>query len=104
MSKLTYEDKIKIYEEKQAGETWSSLSAKYKVNPSVIQYLVRLIDKHGLDILRTTKNKYYTSYQKETIINRVLLNNESIVSVAIDEGLLSWSMLLNWIKKYKEMG
>ena len=104
MSKLTYEDKIKIYEEKQAGETWSSLSAKYKVNPSVIQYLVRLIDKHGFDILRTTKNKYYTSYQKETIINRVLLNNESIVSVAIDEGLLSWGMLLNWIKKYKEMG
>ena len=104
MSKLTYEDKINIYEEKQAGETWPSLCAKYKVNSSVIQYLVRLIDKHGFDVLRTNKNKYYTPYQKEQIINRVLLNNESIVSVAIDEGLLSWGMLTNWIKKYKEMG
>lgn len=32
------------------------------------------------------------------IMNRVLLNNESICSVAIDESLLQ-----NWIKDYKEM-
>ena len=93
MSKLSDDYKIKIYEERQAGETWSSLSTKYKVNQSVMQYLVRLIDKHGIDILRIIKNKYYSPIQKEAIINRVLLNNESIVSVAIDEGLLSWSML-----------
>ena len=103
MSKLSYDYKIKIYEERQAGETWSSLSAKYKVNSSVIQYLVRLIDKHGIDILRTNKNKYYPPYQKEQIINRVLINNEPVHFVAIDEGLLSCGMLQNWIKKYKEM-
>lgn len=33
-----------------------------------------------------------------------LLNNESLLSVAIDEGLSSPGMLANWIKNYKEMG
>mgnify|MGYP003545535197 CR=1 FL=1 len=37
-------------------------------------------------------------------MNRVLLNNESIFSVAIDEGLSSDGILNNWIKKYKENG
>ncbi|EHM90335.1 hypothetical protein HMPREF1021_02730 [Coprobacillus sp. 3_3_56FAA] len=66
--------------------------------------LIRLIDKHGFDILRTTKNKTYSSFEKERIINRVLLNNESIMSVSINEGLPSDGMLCNWILKYKENG
>ena len=37
-------------------------------------------------------------------INRVLINNEPIQTVAIDIGLLSDGMLHNWIKKYKENG
>lgn len=102
MSKLSYEDKINIYEERKKGITVSKLSKQYKVNHSVVQYLIRLIDKHSYDILRTSKNKYYPPYQKEQIINRVLLNGESITSVAIDEGLPSFGMLPNWISKYKE--
>lgn len=66
--------------------------------------MIRLIDKHGYGILRTTKNKTYTTYEKEQIINRVLLGRETIVSVSIDEGLLSFGILQNWIKKYKENG
>ena len=67
-------------------------------------YIVKLIDKHGFDILRTNKNKYYPPYQKEKIINRILIGNESANFVAIDEGLSSLGMLVNWIKKYKENG
>ena len=66
--------------------------------------MARIIDRHGLDILRTTKNKYYSVQEKEKIINRVILNNESILSVAIDSKLPSSGMLINWIKKYKENG
>ena len=29
-----------------------------------IRYLVRLIDKHGYDILKTTKNRKFNSYEK----------------------------------------
>ena len=82
----------------------NALVSKYNVRHEVVEYLTRLIDKHGLDILRTSKNKYYPPYQKEQIINRVLINNESRNSVAIDEGLPSSGMLANWISKYKEMG
>ena len=33
-----------------------------------------------------------------------LLDGESIITVSIDEGLISKGMLNNWIKNYKEMG
>ena len=102
MSKLTYEDKINIYQERKQGNTLDSISKKYGVRKDLIKYLIRLIDKHGYDILRTNKNRNFTSYEKERIINRVLINKEAACSVAIDEGLLSNGILFNWIKEYKE--
>ena len=76
---------------------------KYKIRTCSIDYLVSLIDKHGYDILRTYKNKFHTKYEKQEAIDRVLLNGELAWSVAIDTGLLSYGMLQNWIKRYKEM-
>ena len=104
MSKLSYEDKINIYYEKKKGRSRKDIASEYKIQQSNVQYLVRLIDKHGFNILRTTSNKKYTSEEKERIINRVIINNEASLSVAIDEGLSSVGMLINWIKEYKEMG
>ena len=102
MSKLSYEDKINIYQERKRGETRSNLSKKYSIGMDKIDYLTRLIDEHGFDILRTTKNRIFTKYEKQEIINRVLLNGETVLSVSIDEGLLSNGILFNWIKEYKE--
>ncbi|MBQ3142743.1 MAG: IS3 family transposase [Bacilli bacterium] len=104
MSKLTYDDKIKLYNDRKSGMSVSSVSKKYNVSMNVVNDLISLVDKHGFGILRTTKNRTFTPHEKERIINRVILNNESIRSVAIDEGLLSKGMLQNWIKKYTEMG
>jgi len=104
MSKLSYEDKINLYNDRKSGYSLSALSKKYDIAIHGVQYLCCLIDKHGFDILRTTKNRIFTPYEKEQIINRVILNNESVRSVAIDEGLLSKGMLVNWIKEYKNMG
>ncbi len=104
MSKLSYEDKINIYNERKQGNSVINISKKYEVRKDVIKYLIRLIDKHGYDILRTNKNRTFSSEEKERIINRVLINNESACSVAIDEGLLSQGMLQNWIKKYNDIG
>ena len=103
MTKLTYENRIEIYNKIKNGKSPTHLSKQYAIGVGKIRYLVRLIDKHGYDILRTTKNKYYSPSKKEKIINRVLLNNESMTSVSIDEGLLNSGILANWIKKYKEM-
>ena len=104
MSKITYEDKINIYQEKKQGVSFSIIKSKYNYGIHNIQYLERLIDKHGYDILRTTKNKIYSKDFKQDAIDRVLINNETVMSVAIDIGLPSDGLLQNWIKKYKEMG
>ena len=102
MAKLSYEDKVRIYYEKKKGRSKKDIASEYKIQESNVQYLVRLIDKHGFDVLRRGKNKYYSPSEKERIINRVLINNESSLSVAIDEKLSSLGMLINWIKQYKE--
>ena len=102
MGKLSFEDKINLYNDRKSGVWISSLCSRYKILHANVKYLTRLIDKHGYDILRKNRNKKFTSYEKEKIINRVLLNNESLLSVAIDEGLSSPGMLVKWIKKYRE--
>ena len=89
MSKLSYEDKINIYNNKKERISIKALSKKYDVRDIVIKYLVRVIDKHGYEVLRTNKNNYYSPNQKEQIINRVLIDGESIFSVTVDEGLSS---------------
>ena len=104
MSKLSYEDKISLYREKKEGISVKSLSRKYNIHENIINYMVSLIDKHGIDILRTSKNKEHPKYEKEEAINRVLINGEAVWTVDIDMGLLSYGMLQNWIKKYKEKG
>ena len=103
MSKLSYEDKINLYNDWKMGSSMTLLSKKYNIAIPGVQYLCRLIDKHGIDIL-TSKNKEHPKYEKEEAINRVLINGEAVWAVALDMGLLSKGMLINWIKKYKENG
>ena len=89
ISKLTYQDKINIYSEIKQGNSVVNISKKYGVRKDVIKYLIRLINKHGYDILITNKNRFFSLEEKEWIINRILVNNESVCSVAVDECLLS---------------
>ena len=102
MSKLTYEDKINLYNDKKKGMSIENLSNKYKVKKSVIIYLSALIDKHGIAILRTGKNKIHSKFEKQEAIDRVLINGEAKRAVALDIGLLSKGILDNWIKNYKK--
>ena len=104
MNKLSCEDKIELYKDYKSGYTLKELYKKYDVKRYVINYTVKIIDKHGINILKHEKNRHYSDKEKKRIIDRVLLNNESIHSVAIDEGLLQHSTLSRWVKKYKENG
>ena len=78
MSKLSYEDKINLYNDRKKEMTILSLCSKYNINHSLVEYMIRLIDKHGISILRTTSNKKYSTDEKELIINRILKNEEII--------------------------
>lgn len=69
MGKLSYDDKIKLYEERKNGVSLKSLSIKYKITTKNAQYLCCLIDKHGVDILRTIKNESYPKGFNEEVIS-----------------------------------
>ena len=104
MGKLSYEDKINLYNDKKQGMSLKSLSFKYNIRTKNAQYLYCLIEKHGFEILRTSKNKEYSKHFKQDAINRIIINHESIWAVALDIGLPNDGMLQNWVKKYKENG
>lgn len=76
MAKLTNEQRIEIYERRLKGETLSSLALEFNININRLKYLVRLLKKHGYNILRNGKNRCYSKEFKELIINRVLKENK----------------------------
>ena len=43
--KLTYEDKIQIYELRKQGESFKRLSNQFGVNVSGLKYMMKLIDR-----------------------------------------------------------
>ena len=102
MSKLSKKDKIEIFnlwQNYQVGVT--KLSRRYQVNPSSINYLFVLINRHGTAIL----DRPYTSYSitfREQAIKRVLVKDEAIYQVALDLGQKNKGILANWLRQYRE--
>ena len=94
----------KTYKKRKQGETVLSLSKEYQITSSKINYLVRLIDRHGFDILRSDKNNYYSPELKLEIINKVITDGKSIIDTAIEYGLASGGLLHSWINSYKDNG
>lgn len=76
MAKLTREQRIEIYHKRKSGVTIKSLSKQYGILQAHIKYLIRLIDKHGEDILRRDNNRYYSPELKHEMINKVLIGNQ----------------------------
>ena len=102
--KLTYEDKIEIYQLRKQGESLKNLSKKYDIADSNIKYLVRLIDQYGIKIVKKEKNRYYSPKLKQEIMNKVLLEGRSQLSVCIEYALPNRGLLSNWLAQYKKNG
>lgn len=101
ITKLSKKDKIEIchlWHDYQVG--LAELSQRYRVGRSNIDYLLALIDCHGLAILDQT----YTQEFREKSIKQALFGTKSIVQVSLDLGLRSSDMLNNLLRKYKENG
>ena len=102
--KLTYEDKVQIYELRKQGESFKRLSNQFEVNVSGLKYMVKLIERYGIEIVKKGKNRYYFPELKQEMIDKVLLESRSRISVALDYDLPNPSLLKNWIAQYKKDG
>ena len=102
--KLTYEDKVQIYELRKQGTSFKRLSNQFGVNVSGLKYMVKLIGRYGINIVKKGKNRYYSPKLKREMIDKVLLEGCSQQSVCLDYGLSNQGLLNNWIAQYKKNG
>ena len=58
--KLSYEDKVQIYELRKQDQRFKQLSKRFGVNASVLKYMVKLIDHYGIEIVKKGKNRYFS--------------------------------------------
>ncbi|MBQ2086041.1 MAG: transposase, partial [Oscillospiraceae bacterium] len=93
MAKITNKERLEMWEKWKEGEGTVRLSQEYGIDESKIRYLVRLIERHGPDIMRQGKNRKYSKELKEEMICKVLQENQSVKSTAIEYGLSSDELL-----------
>ena len=102
--KLTYEDKVQIYELRKQGQTFNQLSKRFGVDASGLRYMTRLIERYGIEIIKKGKNCYYSPELKQEMIDKVLHENWSQDRVSLEYALPNRGMLPNWMAQYKKNG
>ena len=63
--KLNYEDKVQIYELRKQGQSFKQLSKRFGVDVSGLKYMMKLIDRYGIDIIKKGMNRYYSPELKQ---------------------------------------
>ena len=102
--KLSYEDKVQIYELRKQGYSLEKLSNKFGIKNSNLRYMIKLIDRYGMEFVKKGKNRYYSPDLKQEMINKVLHDGWTKDRVSLEYGLPSRTILLNWLAKYKKNG
>ena len=67
-------------------------------------YMIKLIDRYGIEIAKKGKNRYYSPELKQEMIDKVLHENWSQDRVSLEYALPNRGMLPNWMAQYKKNG
>ena len=102
--KLTYNDKVQLYELRKQGYSLEKLSNKFGINNSNIRYMIKLIDRYGIEFVKKGKNRYYSPDLKQEMIDKVLHEGWTKDRVSLEYGLPSRTILLNWLAQYRKNG
>ncbi|SBV79756.1 transposase [Streptococcus pneumoniae] len=100
--KLSYEDKVQIYELRKQGQSFKQLSKRFGVDVSGLKYMVKLIDRYGIEIVKKGKNRHYSSKLKQEMMDKALLEGCSQRSISLDYALPNQGMLSFWPAQYKK--
>ncbi len=102
--KLTYDDKVQIYELRKQGYSLEKLSNKFGINNSNLRYMIKLIDRYGIEFVKKGKNRYYSPDLKQEMMDKALLEGWTKDRVSLEYGLPSRTILLNWLAQYRKTG
>ena len=102
--KLTYDDKVQIYKLRKQGYSIEKLSNKFGINNSNLRYMIKLIDRYGMEFVKKGKNRYYSPELKQEMIHKVLHENWPQDRVSLEYALPNRGMLPNWMAQYKKNG
>ena len=100
--KLTYEDKVQIYELIKQGFTYSRLADMFGIDARNLVYMIKLIERYGLEIVKKGRNNYYSPEIKQEMIDKVLHEGWSKKRVSLEYGIPGRTTLSNWLTQYKK--